>query len=125
LILNDLTYALFEVKNPRPSKIPLFGEGRGSDLSLEGATKPPDPVSPVSAQHSTISYQIFKNMNRRTAEQGTAEYRSEKHCLIPFKNFCCSKFLVRPARHREPLRQGGRVFDIQNTKQAESRSKRD
>jgi hypothetical protein len=37
----------------------------------------------------------FKNMNRRTAEQGTAEYRSEKHCLISFKNFCCSKFLVR------------------------------
>jgi hypothetical protein len=24
-----------------------------------------------------------------------------------------SKFLVRPARHREPLRRGGRVFDIQ------------
>jgi len=36
-----------------------------------------------------------ENMNRRTAEQETAEYRSEKHCLIPFKNFCCSKFLVR------------------------------
>ncbi len=38
---------------------------------------------------------LFENMNRRTAEQGTAEYRSEKHCLTPFKNFCCSKFLVR------------------------------
>ncbi len=36
--------------------------------------------------------------------------------LIAFENFCCSKFLVRPARHREPLRRGGRVFDIQNKK---------
>jgi hypothetical protein len=27
----------------------------------------------------------FENMNRRTAEQGTAEYRSEKHCLTPLK----------------------------------------
>jgi len=27
-----------------------------------------DPVSPVSTQHSTISYQVFDNMNRRTAE---------------------------------------------------------
>jgi hypothetical protein len=60
-------------------------------------------------------------MNSRTAEQGTAEYRSEKYCPTAFKNFCCSKFLVRPARHREPLRRGGRVFDIQNIKQAGSR----
>jgi hypothetical protein len=70
-------------------------KGRGFNLPLEGATKPSDPVSPVGAQHSTISYHIVENMNRRTAEQGTAEYRSEKHCLNPFKNFCCSKFLVR------------------------------
>jgi hypothetical protein len=27
-----------------------------------------------------------------------------------------SKFLVHPARHREPLRRGGRVFDIQHAK---------
>jgi hypothetical protein len=27
----------------------------------------------------TVSYQVIENMNRRTAEQGTAEYRSEKH----------------------------------------------
>ena len=67
----------------------------------------------------------FKNMNRRTAEQGTAEYRSEKNCLIPFKNFCCSKFLVRYCPSDSP--PCGRVpsFDIQNTKQADSRSKRD
>jgi hypothetical protein len=83
------------VKNPGPSKIPLCGEGPGFALSLEGAIKPPDQVSPVSAQHSTISYQVVENMNRRTAEQRTAEYRSEKYCLTSFKNFCCSKFLVR------------------------------
>jgi hypothetical protein len=47
--------------------------------------------------------QVLENMNRRTAEQGTAEYRSEKHCLIAFKNFCCSKFLVRYS-----------IFKIQN-----------
>jgi hypothetical protein len=62
-------------------------------------------------------------MNSRTAEQGTAECRSGEHFLIAFKNFCCSKFLVRPARHREPLRRGGRVFDIQIIKEAESHSK--
>jgi hypothetical protein len=44
-------------------------------------------------------------MNSRTAEQGTAEYRSEKHCLTAFKNFCCSKFLVRYS-----------IFKIQNLK---------
>ena len=37
---------------------------------------------PTVAQHSTTSYDVVENMNRRTAEQGTAEYRSEKHCLI-------------------------------------------
>jgi hypothetical protein len=51
-------------------------------------------------------------MNRRTAEQGTAEYRSEKHFLVPFKNFCCSKFLVRYS-----------IFN--NAKKAESGSKLD
>jgi hypothetical protein len=68
-------------------------------MPLEGATKP-DPVYPVSTQHSTISYPVFENMNRRTAEQGTAESRSEKHCLIAFKNFCCSKFLVRYLKYK-------------------------
>ena len=38
-------------------------------------------------------------MNRRTAEQGTAECRSEEYCLIALKNFYCSKFLVRLARN--------------------------
>jgi len=27
----------------------------------------------------------FENMNRRTAEQGTAEYRSKKHCFTPLR----------------------------------------
>ncbi len=49
----------------------------------------------LSAQDSTISYQVVESMNSRTAEQGTAEYRSEKYWLTAFKNFCCSKFLVR------------------------------
>ncbi len=35
-------------------------------------------------------------MNRRTAEQGTAEYRI---VIIHLKDFCCSKFLVRTASH--------------------------
>jgi hypothetical protein len=70
-------------------------EGTGFDLPQEKATKPPDPISPVTAQHSTVCYQVVENMNRRTAEQETAECRSEKHCIIPSKNFCCSKFLVR------------------------------
>jgi hypothetical protein len=68
--------------------------GPGFGLPLGGATKS-DPASPVSTQQTIISYQVFENMNRRTAEQGTAEYRSEKHYLIAFENFCCSKFLVR------------------------------
>jgi hypothetical protein len=50
-------------------------------------------------------------MNRRTAEQGTAEYRSEKHCLIFLKlllfEIPCS------------------IFDIQNIKEAETRSQCD
>jgi hypothetical protein len=48
-------------------------------LPLEGATKAA-PLFPVRALHAAISYNVFENMNRRTAE-----YRSEKHCLIPFK----------------------------------------
>jgi hypothetical protein len=67
----------------------------GFGLPLERAKGPQNPVSSVIAQHSTISYYVLENMNRRTAEQGTAEYRSEKHCFTAFKNFCCSKFLVR------------------------------
>jgi len=70
-------------------------KGSGFALPLKGARKLLDRVSPVSAQHSTIWDKVFENMNRRTAEQGTAEYRSEKYCFIPFKNFCGSKFLVR------------------------------
>ena len=86
----------FPSKESRP-------KGGGFDLPLEGATKAPDPVSPVSAQHATISYQADENMNRRTAEQGTVEYRSVKHYFAPFKNFCCSKCLVRYS-----------IFNIQN-----------
>jgi hypothetical protein len=37
---------------------------------------------PNSVQHSTTSYDVLENMNRRTAEQGTAEYRSKKHYLL-------------------------------------------
>ncbi len=33
-----------------------------------GTLKPQDEISPVGALHETISYQVFKNMNRRTAE---------------------------------------------------------
>jgi len=68
-------------------------KGVGLELPLEGARRAPDPVSSVSAQ--LFAYQVTENMNRRTAEQGTAEYRSKKYCLVAFKNFCCSKFLVR------------------------------
>ena len=66
------------VKDPGPSKIPLFGDGPGFGLPLEGAINPPDQVPPVTAPHSTISYKVVENMNSRTAEQGTTEYRSEK-----------------------------------------------
>ena len=76
-----------------------------------------DPVSPVSTQHSTISYQVFDNMNRRTAEQGTAEYRSEKHCLIAFKNFCCSKFLVRHSIFKIQERLNSALSWIENSAQ--------
>jgi len=65
------------VKDPGPSKIPLFGEGPGFGLPLEGAINPPDQVSPVTAPHSTISYKVVENMNSRTAE-----YRSEKIVLL-------------------------------------------
>ena len=51
-------------------------------------------------------------MNRRTAEQGTAEYRSEKDCLTAFKKLLLFEI---PCS----------IFDIQNIKQAESRSKLD
>jgi len=46
-------------------------------------------------KNPTISYQNAENMNSRTAEQGTVEYRSKKYCFTALKNFCCSKFLVR------------------------------
>ena len=66
-----------------------------------------------------------ENMNRRTAEQETAEYRSEKHCIIPLKNFCCSKFLVRYCPSDSPPCERVPSFDIQNTEEAESSSKLD
>jgi hypothetical protein len=40
----------------------------------------PDQTSPL----STISNQVFENMNSRTEEQGTAEYRSKVNSLIIF-----------------------------------------
>ena len=64
-----------KVKNPGP-KDPALG------YPLEGVTRQQDPVSPASAQHSTISYLVVENMNSRTAEQGTAEYRSEQIFLF-------------------------------------------
>jgi hypothetical protein len=70
-------------------------KGLGSDLPMQAAEKT-DPFSPISSQHSTIRYQVVENLNRRTAE-----YRSEKHCLIFLKNFCCSKFLVRYSKYKE------------------------
>jgi len=39
---------------------------------------------PTSVSETAGSYRVVKNMNRRTAEQGTVEYRSEKHFLILF-----------------------------------------
>ena len=77
-----------EIKHSGPSKIPARGEG--SAFAQTTAQQ-----APASVQDSTISYLVVESVNRRTAEQGTAEYRSEKHCFIPFNNFCCSKFLVR------------------------------
>ncbi|PNV86038.1 MAG: hypothetical protein C0610_08720 [Desulfobacteraceae bacterium] len=56
--------------------------GKDTVLPLERVTKLA-LVSPVSALPETVSNQVVDNMNRRTAEQGTAECRSEKHCLIP------------------------------------------
>ena len=100
-------------------------KGPGFALTPEEATRRADSVSPVNAQHSTMSYHVVENMNSRTAEQGTAEYRSEKHCLTAFKNFCCSKFLVRYCPSDSP--PCGRVpsFDIQKIEEAESRSNLD
>ncbi len=76
-------------KNPKPGTRPKGGSPKDKSQA------PNLRVSGVNVEDSGVSYQVFENMNRRTAEHGTAEYRSEKHCLIPFKNFCCSKFLVR------------------------------
>ncbi len=39
---------------------------------------------PTSVSKTAGSYRVVKNMNRRTAEQGTVEYRSEKYFLILF-----------------------------------------
>jgi hypothetical protein len=51
-------------------------------------------------------------MNRRTAEQGTAECRSEKHCPIFLKTSAVRYSLFDLPAMR--ARRGGRVFDIQN-----------
>ena len=65
----------------------------------------------------------FKNMNRRTAA-GTAEYRREKNCLFLSKTSAVRNSLFDIVLRTPPC---GRVpsFDIQNTKQAHIRSKRD
>jgi hypothetical protein len=55
--------------------------GPAFDLPLERATKL-SPDFPVSDLPATINVHFFKNMNRRTADQGTAEYRREKLYLI-------------------------------------------
>ena len=66
------------IKHPGPSKIPLRGEGSAFAQTTA-------PQAPASVQDSTISYLVVENMNRRTAEQGTAEYRSEKYNLTALK----------------------------------------
>ena len=40
--------------------------------------------SGLPTRRSAFNYQVVDKMNGRTAEQGTAEYRSGKHCLILF-----------------------------------------
>jgi hypothetical protein len=87
-----------------------YGEaGLGFEMLLEGATKQADTVSPVSTQHSTIRYKVVVNTNRRTAEQGTEECRTEKYCLTAFKNFCCSKFLVRYSIFKIQVKNRGAI----------------
>jgi len=44
-------------------------------------------------------------LNRRTAEQGTAEYRSEEYCLIPY-----SIFDIQNEKHAKAIRLKGEGF---------------
>jgi len=62
---------------------PLPQDAYFLDKALKGV---PTSVSETagSRQDAAGSYRVVKNMNRRTAEQGTVEYRSEKHFLILF-----------------------------------------
>ena len=55
--------------------------GCNFDLPLQEATKP-NPVFPIRSKRSAFRYQGVENINRRTAEQGTAEYRSEKIIVL-------------------------------------------
>jgi hypothetical protein len=110
-----------------PAASPCSHGGRGKPLPrdayfLDNAPKGvPTSVRETagSQQRAAIAYRVVENLNRRTAEQGTVEYRSEKHCLTASKNFCCSKFLVRYCPSDSP--PCGRVpsFNIQNIREAE------
>jgi hypothetical protein len=62
---------------------PLPQDAYFLDNALKGV---PTSVSKTagSRQNAAGSYRVVKNMNRRTAEQGTVEYRSEKYFLILF-----------------------------------------
>ena len=74
-------------KGGAPFHAQLFAaaRGRGKPLPrdayfLDNALK----GVPTSVSKTAGSYRVVKNMNRRTAEQGTVEYRSEKYFLILF-----------------------------------------
>ena len=94
VLMTELAHRqLFPQSSIGPFEESSLRVGPGIDLRLEKTTKPP-PVFPVSDLSATISDHVFKNMNRRTAEQETAEYRSEKTLSYSFKNFCSSKFCI-------------------------------
>ncbi len=67
-------------------------------------------------------------MNRRTAEQGTAEYRSEEYCLIPQKKLLLfeipySIFDIQNEKHAKAIRLKGEGFKPGEWKSKESRPK--
>ncbi len=81
-------------KGGAPFHAQLFAAARGRgkplprdayflDNALKGVTTSVSKTA-GSRQNAAGSYRVVKNMNRRTAEQGTVEYRSEKYFLILF-----------------------------------------
>jgi hypothetical protein len=65
----------------------------------------------VRLQKAQIEPQNRRTTNRRMSNKEPQNIEV-KNIYLFFENFCCWKFLVGPARHREPLRRGGGVFDI-------------